>query len=281
MKMQKGLTLIELAVVLTIIGLVIGSLLIPLTTQIDVTNIQRTDVTLEQIKEALVNYATLYSRLPCPASDGNTGREDLNLCHQECNGGTNEIGLCLQGTPSEEGFLPWANLGVSQYDAWGNLLKYRVDINYVAGITKELLELVASNYSNNIVIQDNWGASEVVAVIVSDGKKGPQVATAVSELFIPAVSAATVCEQSKVCYTQGDYIYNTAVLKSVSTTELFHRLVTAGKLPRNTAAILTPLLYTIKPKEQTQIPLLGGYNGGNTIAPIAPITNNNDKWYSQ
>ncbi len=276
MKMQKGLTLIELAVVLTIIGLVIGSLLIPLTTQIDVTNIQRTDVTLEQIKEALVNYATLYSRLPCPASDGNTGREDLNLCHQECKGGTNEIGLCLQGTPSEEGFLPWANLGVSQYDAWGNLLKYRVDINYVAGITKELLELVASNYSNNIVIQDNWGASEVVAVIVSDGKKGPQVATAVSELFIPAVFAATVCEQSKVCYTQGDYIYNTAVLKSVSTTELFHRLVTAGKLPRNTAAILTPLLYTIKPKEQT--PLLGGYNGGNTIAPT---TNNNDKWYSQ
>lgn len=280
--MQKGLTLIELAVVLTIIGLVMGSLLIPLTTQIDVTNIQRTDVTLEQIKEALVNYATLYSRLPCPASDGNTGREDPTLCQKECNGGTNEIGLCKQGTPSEEGFLPWANLGVGQYDAWGNLLKYRVDINYVAGITKELLELVASNYSNNIVIQDNWGTSDVVAVIVSDGKKGPQVTAALSELFVPAAVAATTCEPSQVCYTQGDYIYNTTVLKSVSTTELFHQLVTAGKLPRNTAAILTPLLYDIKPPQaQAQVggqQTLPSNPGGSFITtPTTPTT----KWYSQ
>lgn len=268
--MQTGLTLIELAVVLTIIGLVMGSLLIPLTTQIDVTNIQRTDITLEQIKEALVNYATLYSRLPCPASDGNTGREDPTLCQKDCQGGTSGIGLCLQGTPSEEGFLPWANLGVGQDDAWGNPLKYRVDINYVAGITKELLELVASSYSNNIIIQDNWGASEVVAVIVSDGKKGPQVTAAVSELLVPSVAAATTCEPNKICYTQGDYINNTAVLKSVSTTELFHRLVTAGKLPSNTAAILTPLLYGI----QNRPTPFGSYT-------ITTTPTNNNKWYSQ
>ena len=268
MKRQKGLTLIEMTVELTIIGLVIGSLLIPLTTQIDVANIQRTDMNLEQIKEALVNYATLYNRLPCPASDKNTGREDLTLCQKECNGGQNTTtGFCNQGTPSEEGLLPWANLGVGQYDAWGNYFKYRVDINYVSGITKELLELIATNtYSNNIVIQDNWGTSDAVAVIVSDGKKGSQVATAMSELLVPSAWAATTCEPSnpsKVCYAQGDYIYNTFVLKSVSTIELFHRLVSAGKLSRDTTAILTPLLYGI----QSQ------FSGAYGVVP--------DKWYRQ
>jgi hypothetical protein len=66
------------------------------------------------------------------------------------------------------------------------------------------------------------------------------------------------------------------VLKSVSATELFHQLVTAGKLPRNTAAILTPLVYGIKEKQSP----LGIYNGGNSIiTPITPM--NNDKWYGQ
>ena len=264
--MQNGLTLIEVAVVLTIIGLVMGSLLIPLTTQIDVANIQRTDMNLEQVKSALVNYATLYNRLPCPASDENTGKEDPQLCEKACNGGKNNLtGFCNQGTPSKEGLLPWASLGVGQYDAWGNHLKYRVDINYVGNITKELLELVGRNYySNNIFIQDNWGTSQAVAVIVSDGKKGPVLpgSAAISELLVPSAFAGnylssscdkgtySTSQQDTVCYIQGDYVYNTLVLRSLSTAELFHQLVSAGKISADKTAILTPLFYDI-PNDST------------------------------
>jgi prepilin-type N-terminal cleavage/methylation domain-containing protein len=249
MKMQNGLTLVEVAVVLTIIGLVVGSLLIPLTTQIDVANIQRTDMNLKQIKAALVNYATLYNRLPCPASDENTGKENPQLCNKTCNVGKTTTGFCKQGTPSEEGLLPWASLGVGQYDAWGNYLKYRVDINYVSNITKDLLELVGNNYSNNIFIEDNWGISEAVAVIVSDGKRGPSVAAAMSKLLIPSAFAATSYYKNtnKVYYTQGDYVDNTFVLKSLSTPELFHQLVSAGKIFADKTAILPPLLYDPDP----------------------------------
>jgi prepilin-type N-terminal cleavage/methylation domain-containing protein len=292
MKLQNGLTLIEVAVVLTIVGLVVGSLLIPLTTQIDVANIQRTNMNLEKIKEALVNYATLYNRLPCPASDENSGREDPSLCQKACNGGKDDTGFCKQGTPSEEGLLPWASLGIGQYDAWGNHLKYRVDINYVNGITNELLELVASNYSNNIVIQDNGGTSEAVAVIVSDGKNGSQVSAALSELLIPSALAAPTCEPNQVCYEQGDYVHNTFVVESLSNMELLHRLVSAGNLPSNTTAILTPLFYDIQERE-TDIPSQGTYQssglsqnqalgmgGGNPNTASTPTPTTVEKWYS-
>ena len=249
MKMQNGLTLIEVAVVITIVGLVIGSLLIPLTTQIDVANIQRTEMNLEQIKAVLVNYATLYNRLPCPASDENTGKEDPQLCNKTCNGGKNSTtGFCKQGTPSDEGLLPWASLGVGQYDAWGNHLKYRVDINYVNHITKLLDSLVVDNYSNNIFIKDNWGTSEAVAVIVSDGKKGPSVAAAMSKLLIPSALAASYYKNTnKAYYNQGDHGENPFVLKSLSTPELFHQLVSAGKISADKTAILPPLLYDPDP----------------------------------
>lgn len=295
MKMQKGLTLIEVAVVLTIVGLVIGSLLIPLTTQIDVANIQRTNMNLEKVKEALVNYATLYNRLPCPASkDENTGREDPTLCQKACNGGRDDItGFCNQGTPSEEGLLPWASLGIGQYDAWGNHLKYRVDINYVNGITNALLELVVSNYSNNIVIQDNGGTSEAVAVIVSDGKNGSQVSAALSELLIPSALAAPTCQSNQVCYEQGDYVHNTFVVESLSNMELLHRLVSAGNLPSNTTAILTPLFYDIQARtkeiqsqgtvpglSQNQALGMGGGNPNTATTPTTASTTIIEKWYS-
>jgi len=106
--MKQGFTLIEMTMVLLIVGLLVGSFVIPLGAQMDINNIKATDQRLAQIKEALLGYAARNRRLPCPASNATTGIEDTTICNSER-------------------FLPWAVLGVDSKDAWGNYFIYRVD----------------------------------------------------------------------------------------------------------------------------------------------------------
>jgi prepilin-type N-terminal cleavage/methylation domain-containing protein len=158
MKNQQAFTLIELAVVLTIIALLVGSFLIPLGTQIDVAKIRSTEKTLEQVKQALIHYAATNNRLPCPATDVESGLE------------LNTLTNC-----QKEGYFPWANLGMGQYDAWGNPLNYRVDQIYSQEIITETMTQLPGTFSNIEVrdIQDSMVAdSDIVAIIYSRGKDG-------------------------------------------------------------------------------------------------------------
>ena len=64
---QNGFTLIEMAIVLMIVGLLLGGLLVPLSAQMDQRNISDTQKAMSEIKEALIGYAMANGRLPCPA----------------------------------------------------------------------------------------------------------------------------------------------------------------------------------------------------------------------
>lgn len=103
----KGFTLIEMAVVLVIVGLMLGGLLVPLSTQMETGRRKETAATLESIREALIGYAIINKRLPCPDTndDGLPGPG-------VCNTGANQ--------PPNVGGLPYVTLGVSSKDAWGN-----------------------------------------------------------------------------------------------------------------------------------------------------------------
>ena len=65
--MNRGFTLIEMAIVLMIVGLLLGGMLVPLSAQMDQRNISDTQKSLSEIKEALIGYAMANGRLPCPA----------------------------------------------------------------------------------------------------------------------------------------------------------------------------------------------------------------------
>lgn len=67
LRTKNGFTLIEIAMVLVIIGLLLGGLLMPLATQVDVQRRIETEKAMEQIKEALIGFAMVNGRLPCPA----------------------------------------------------------------------------------------------------------------------------------------------------------------------------------------------------------------------
>ena len=123
---QGAFTLIELAVVLLIIGLLLGSLMYTLSAQWDQRAREQTQRTLEQAREAVLGYAVANGRLPCPASAASLGVESPA-------GG----GDC---TNYYDGFLPAVTLGFQPVDAqgfavdaWSNRIRYAVARNLNAG----------------------------------------------------------------------------------------------------------------------------------------------------
>jgi prepilin-type N-terminal cleavage/methylation domain-containing protein len=119
-----GFSLIELAVVLFIIALLMGGLLPTISSQIAQKNSNETIKQLDDIQQALIGYAVINGRLPCPASDTSNGLEDP---------------LPVTGTCTNfyNGFVPAATLGIPTsvdnqgrqgfaVDGWGNRIRYAV-----------------------------------------------------------------------------------------------------------------------------------------------------------
>ena len=111
LRSHAGFTLVELAVVIAILGLVLGTFLAPLRAQIDAARIREAERTLDEIREALVGYAITRGALPCPdiVTDGVDG-----VAPATC------AGTALTG------ILPYQSLGVPRADPWGRLYGYRV-----------------------------------------------------------------------------------------------------------------------------------------------------------
>lgn len=123
---SSGFSLIELAVTLAIIAVLLGAILVPLTTQISLRNESATQKLLEEVREALLGYAAASGRLPCPATENSFGAEEFAA------GGDATNGAC----ESFWGFVPAATLGITTVDgrgfavdAWGttqNRIRYAV-----------------------------------------------------------------------------------------------------------------------------------------------------------
>ena len=115
---ESGFTLIEIAVVLVIVGLLLGSFITSLSSRIETTRRDRTIKQLEEIKLALLGFASAQGRLPCPATALSVGQEQL------------AAGVCSL----RHGFVPGRTLGISgSYnrdtlltDSWGNPIRYSV-----------------------------------------------------------------------------------------------------------------------------------------------------------
>lgn len=121
---SAGFTLVEMAVVLIIITLLFGGVLLPLSVQIDQQRLTETRKSLEEIQEALIGYAIINGRLPCPASAGSNGVESFNAGGSAVNGDCSNF---------YDGFLPAVTLGLSRVDAngyaidgWENRIHYAV-----------------------------------------------------------------------------------------------------------------------------------------------------------
>ena len=106
-------TLIEMAIVLIVVGLILGGVITTVGVQRQQLKRDETRQLLEVAREALIGFALTNGRLPCPDTD-NDGVEN------PANPGA--------GTPCNvnEGALPHVDIGVSANDTWGNRFRYRV-----------------------------------------------------------------------------------------------------------------------------------------------------------
>ena len=184
-KQQKGFTLVEIAIVLVIFGLVMSALLMPLQAQRARTEQLQTEATLENAKRALLGYAQAQGRLPCPATVASNGAE------APLGGGACTV---------QSGFLPAATLGVQPtdaqgfaLDAWSNRIRYAVtnsDINSFT-INNGMSTIGIANLTPNIRVCGTSTAANcsaainlinnAVAVIYSLGTTGLQAAGGADE----------------------------------------------------------------------------------------------------
>jgi prepilin-type N-terminal cleavage/methylation domain-containing protein len=139
-----GFTLVELAVVLTIVALLLASLMYTLSAQIESRNQEETRRRLEQARELVLSFAIVNGRMPCPARYASAGSNSAGLESFCTSAATSSSSTCpgaetttvqSHGTCSNhfDGYVPAASLGYLQtdpggfaIDAWGNRIRYAV-----------------------------------------------------------------------------------------------------------------------------------------------------------
>ncbi len=122
----NGFSLIELAVVIAVVGLLLGAILVPLSKQVELRQLAREQQNQRDLRDALIGFAMVNRRLPCPDYAGD-GDEDLVTP-------ASRNGPCVSPPPlpaRQYSFLPYVTLGVRPTDTWDRLYIYQVDPDFV------------------------------------------------------------------------------------------------------------------------------------------------------
>jgi prepilin-type N-terminal cleavage/methylation domain-containing protein len=122
--MSRGFTLVEMAIVVVIFGLLLTAILTPLQAQRNIAAQRETEAILVNAKQALLGFAQANGRLPCPATNNGGAFPDGTGTANP-----NASGACSQAV----GFLPASTLGLQPadaqgfaIDAWNNRIRYAV-----------------------------------------------------------------------------------------------------------------------------------------------------------
>lgn len=258
---KGGFTLIELAMVLFIIALILGGVLSPLSTKLELDERTKTSKLLDEARNSLIGYALVNGHLPCPDCPNNTitancGAVQTSLGSSAINDGNEDgIGSIASGSPpsndrsttpfatcaTDEGNLPWATLGVAEFDAWENHFAYRVTDSFAddtdgagsctmattTGISFQICS------SGNIDVQDGSGnsvADNVPALVISYGRNA-------NETGNPSSTSELENQDNDTLFIDKDYSSkDTAdefddMLTWIPTSTLVYRMVQAERLP--------------------------------------------------
>ncbi len=143
-----GFTLAELAIALVIIGLLLASAMIPLSTQVELRSISETRRTLDQIKDAMIGFAQANGRLPCPAR-GQTATGTIDAATwapAQFAAGAEQYDTTNMRCYTVLGVVPWSTLGVPETDAWGRRISYRVSPAFADDASLTTWQSLLSDY---------------------------------------------------------------------------------------------------------------------------------------
>jgi len=230
-RIPRGFTLVEIAIAVFIIALLLGSILVPLTTQVEQRQVSETQKMLEDIKDALIGHAVAKGYLPCPdltsGAGSNDGIEDYNTVTTNCSGAI--------------GNVPWVTLGFGATDPWGNRFRYRVHNDYARRLPTAP-QFSLSTASGLVVKATSLGSNltdSAVAVIISHGRNGLGAISAQTNALNPTPSSMDETGnysggpfvsriQTPVGSTAGEF---DDIVTWLGRYTLFNRMVAAGKLP--------------------------------------------------
>jgi len=239
-KNVSGFSLVEMSIVLAIIALLLGGLLPTLSAQRESQHISETRKQLDEIQQALIGYAIINGRLPCPA--------DPTIPTGQTGAGVERAPPCTGNNST--GVLPWATLGVNETDAWGNRYSYRITDYFADAIASATfggscapspaptLSSFALCSSGNLDVRSAASggtsiATDVPAIIISHGKNATGAYTQQGDQ-LPVGGNADEQENSDgdinfVSHAQTPGFDDEVAW--ISPNILFNRMVAAGKLP--------------------------------------------------
>ncbi|MDD5759130.1 MAG: prepilin-type N-terminal cleavage/methylation domain-containing protein [Desulfobulbaceae bacterium] len=237
----QGFTLMEVAIVLVIVGLLSGGGITILSSQLELRRVRQTKVLLDEVREALIGFAVSQGRLPRPATSATVGAENPVACTSEA--------LCT-------GFIPWSTLGVAKLDGFDKIIRYSVTPAFAGGGTgTALIDLSTSVATKTVQTRDGAGALTyqagqllcsmtsqcMPAVIFSHGKKNYGTG---ENGNVMADNSATNSDEDTNDSASFNFISRTPsnnttfpggefddLIIWLSPNILFNRMVAAGKLP--------------------------------------------------
>ena len=235
MRRNRGFTLIEIAIVLLVISFALGSMLLPISASNLNRQIRETQLELDEIKVAIVNYTMINGFLPCPDTDF-TGNNFSSIDGRE----NRTAGTCN----ALVGVLPFATLDLPHSkDSWGQYYFYRVTGSFAdngtgtdgtgcsatpkSGISFEMCSTGDMNvYSSTTLTATVKVASSVPVIIFSTGKNRATMSSTEAE--------NTDGDSDFIKTTFGrasDIIPFDDMVIWISSNELIGAMINAGQLP--------------------------------------------------
>lgn len=226
---EKGFSLVEMAIVLAIVALLLAGLLPTISGQIEQQRRTETRKQLEEIRAALIGYAASQATpsLPCPAKP--------TLVSGAAGAG---VADCTIG-PIRTGVLPWVTLGTSETDAWGRRFTYTVAKSATGDFATSFTLTSTGNlnvYSistGSCITNTGCLAGNIPAVIVSHGVNGAGAYTPQGT----QLTVSTDLDEAANSNGLGNFVSHDQtptfddLVVWVSPNTLFNRMVAAGKLP--------------------------------------------------
>lgn len=186
---QRGFSLIEIAVALFIMALLLGSILVPLTTQVEQRQISETEKTLADIQAALLGFVAANGYLPCPDTSSPPNGTAI-WSGSQCASISSNVA---------HGTLPYQTLGLGATDAWGNRFRYAVREEFAQRPTAFTLGTTSDIQvcsTQACAVADRL-TTNAVAVVISHGRNG-RGATTAAGTAIPAPSGTDEIENTDV-----------------------------------------------------------------------------------
>jgi prepilin-type N-terminal cleavage/methylation domain-containing protein len=201
---QQGFSLIEMAMVLVILGFLLAGLMMPLSSQHAAQKREEAKQQLEDIRNAIIGFAQVNNRLPCPASPLSNGVSVPNMS-AVCTAGNN--------------LVPYVTLGLSGtivagrlLDPWQQPILYYITSAYsstpisISGAAAGAFTICA--VSTPLVCPvANTASGNVVVVLLSTGDTTSSSPNPISASNVYASSPTETFDDIIVWISQPELIY--------------------------------------------------------------------------